>query len=48
MRGYLTEGRGWLEEALISGGEIPDAVRARVMDGAANLAYEQAIALART
>ncbi|HXT34346.1 MAG TPA: tetratricopeptide repeat protein [Chloroflexota bacterium] len=60
LRGYLTEGRGWLEEALISGGESPAGVRARVLDGAASLAYgqndyaragalhEEALALRRT
>jgi predicted ATPase len=58
-RGYLTEGRGWLEEALASDQPAPSAARARALDGAGNLAetqgdygqaiafYEEALALRR-
>ena len=40
-RGYLTEGRGWLEGALVSGGQGLDALRARALIGAGVLAGQQ-------
>jgi predicted ATPase/transcriptional regulator with XRE-family HTH domain len=43
IRGYLSEGRRWLEEALASGGAgvgvVPATVRANALNGAGNLAY---------
>ncbi|HYO48277.1 MAG TPA: tetratricopeptide repeat protein [Chloroflexia bacterium] len=43
IRGYLSEGRRWLEEALALGeavvGVVPAAVRANALNGAGNLAY---------
>ena len=41
MRGYLTEGRGWLEEALGSPGVQPPLVRARALAGAGAIAWRQ-------
>jgi predicted ATPase/class 3 adenylate cyclase len=42
-RGYLSEGRGWLEDALTRARAaiIPAAVRARALNGAGNLAHRQ-------
>jgi len=50
MRGYLVEGRGWLEDILARSGETPGAVRVKVLRGAGGLAwwqgdYERATAL---
>ncbi|HEX9987086.1 MAG TPA: tetratricopeptide repeat protein [Chloroflexia bacterium] len=43
IRGYLSEGREWLEEALALGkdstGAVPATVRANALNGAGNLAY---------
>jgi non-specific serine/threonine protein kinase len=39
-RGYLTEGRRWLEDALARGG-VPAHIRARALNGAGMLAYSQ-------
>ncbi len=59
-RGYLTEGRRWMERALARAGNVPDGVRAKALDGAASLLraqgdldaarmqYEQSLALRRT
>ncbi len=43
MRGYLDEGRGWLEQALTRKSKTlaPHAVRARALNGAGNLADSQ-------
>jgi predicted ATPase/DNA-binding SARP family transcriptional activator len=45
MHGHLSEGRGWLEQALLAGSrsEVPltSAVRAKVLNGAGALAYQQ-------
>jgi len=38
VRGYLAEGRGWLEGLLRTGGEAPAAVRAKALKAAGNLA----------
>jgi predicted ATPase/transcriptional regulator with XRE-family HTH domain len=40
--GYLTEGRGWLEWALQARGTLSAPARARVLDGASEIAYWQA------
>ena len=41
MRGYLTEGRGWLEDALGSPGVQPPLVRAQALAGAGAIAWRQ-------
>jgi predicted ATPase len=41
MRGYLSEGRRWLEEALAMGGRVSPEVRAMALAGAGELAFEQ-------
>jgi non-specific serine/threonine protein kinase len=41
-RGYVTEGRGWLERALSVGESVSPATRARLLYGAAALCHEQA------
>jgi predicted ATPase len=41
MRGYLSEGRGWLEAALASSGLAAPVVQARVLNGAGILAFVQ-------
>ncbi len=40
-RGYLSEGRGWLEEALSGSGEAPTGIRANALTGAGVLAGQQ-------
>jgi tetratricopeptide (TPR) repeat protein len=50
MRGYLTEGRGWLDRALATAGGLVPPLRARALGGAGVLAesqgdYEQATVL---
>ncbi len=50
VRGYLGEGREWLEMVLAKSGELPVALRAKVLQGAGILAwyqddYERAVAL---
>ncbi len=40
-RGYLGEGRRWLEEALAAGGRAPSTVRAKALNGAGVLAHYQ-------
>jgi predicted ATPase/DNA-binding CsgD family transcriptional regulator len=40
-RGYLGEGRRWLEEALAMGGSVPETVRAKALNGAGVLAHYQ-------
>jgi predicted ATPase/transcriptional regulator with XRE-family HTH domain len=40
--GYLSEGRRWLEGALAAGQRLPAPLRARVLDGAGEIAYWQA------
>jgi tetratricopeptide (TPR) repeat protein len=59
IRGYLGEGRGWLEAALAAGGNAPVALRAKALQMAGILAamqidyeraatlYEEALALSR-
>ncbi|MCC6792568.1 MAG: tetratricopeptide repeat protein [Thermomicrobiales bacterium] len=41
VRGYLTEGRSWLERALAVGHDAPPEVRAKALDGAGALADVQ-------
>ncbi len=41
MRGYLTEGRRWLESALASAGDAPAAERAKALYGLASLVADQ-------
>lgn len=41
MRGYLSEGRRWLEQALAAEGTTPPAVRAKAASGAGVLALRQ-------
>jgi len=41
VRGYLGDGRRWLEEALAQGAAAPDEVRAKALTAAANLARFQ-------
>lgn len=41
VRGYLGEGRRWLEEALAQRPEAPEAVRAQALNGAGVLAWSQ-------
>lgn len=41
IRGYLSEGRRWLGDALALGGDAPAAVRAMALNGAGNLAHNQ-------
>jgi non-specific serine/threonine protein kinase len=41
VRGYLSEGRGWLETALASSGSAAPLVRATALSGAGNLAQSQ-------
>jgi non-specific serine/threonine protein kinase len=40
-RGYLTEGRGWLEALLAGDGPASDAVRATALHGAGGMAFAQ-------
>ncbi|HET9496636.1 MAG TPA: tetratricopeptide repeat protein [Chloroflexia bacterium] len=40
VRGYLSEGRRWLD-SLLSGGSLPPALRARALNGASRLALRQ-------
>jgi predicted ATPase/DNA-binding XRE family transcriptional regulator len=40
-RGYMQEGRGWLERALSSTDDRPSSERARALNGAGALAYQQ-------
>src|SRR5262249_21149988 len=40
-RGYLGEGRRWLDEALATGGDAGESVRARALYGAGLLAHYQ-------
>jgi predicted ATPase/DNA-binding XRE family transcriptional regulator len=40
-RGYMQEGRGWLERALSSAGGLPSPERARALNGAGVIAYQQ-------
>jgi non-specific serine/threonine protein kinase len=40
-RGYLSEGRGWLEAELANSGPAAPVVRARALNGAGNLAFNQ-------
>ncbi|HYP18451.1 MAG TPA: tetratricopeptide repeat protein [Chloroflexia bacterium] len=43
VRSYFSEGRRWLAQFLsMPGGETPNAARARALNGAGNLAYNQA------
>jgi tetratricopeptide (TPR) repeat protein len=41
MRGYLREGRQWLEQALALSPEAPDAARARALEGLGTLTWNQ-------
>jgi non-specific serine/threonine protein kinase len=41
IRGYHTEGRRWVEDALCSGGDAPPLVRAKALNAAGNLSSEQ-------
>jgi predicted ATPase/class 3 adenylate cyclase len=41
-RGYVTEGRGWLEQILSAGATLSPAIRAHALLGAALLCHEQA------
>ena len=41
LRGYLSEGRRWLDRALAAAGDAPAAERARALLGAGKLAYAQ-------
>lgn len=41
MRGYLSEGRGWLEEALGAGGPQPPRVRAQALAAVGAIAWRQ-------
>jgi predicted ATPase/Flp pilus assembly protein TadD len=41
VRGYWSEGRGWLEEALAGNTETPSEARAKALRGLARLAVEQ-------
>jgi non-specific serine/threonine protein kinase len=41
MRGYITEGRKWLTDALTVSGDAPSVSRARALNAAGNLALEQ-------
>jgi predicted ATPase len=41
VRGYWSEGRGWLEEALAGNAETPSTARAKALTGLAKLAVEQ-------
>jgi predicted ATPase/Tfp pilus assembly protein PilF len=41
MRGYLSEGLGWLEDALAAAGTAPAALRAAALNGAGNLLVER-------
>ena len=48
VRGHLSEGRAWLEQALTASDDAPDEMRARALYGAGSLAeaqgdYEQAV-----
>ena len=40
-RGYLSEGRGWLEGALAQRGNVPALIRAKALKGAGTLAWAQ-------
>ncbi len=49
VRGYLPEGRSWLEKALLKGEHAPENVRAKALHAAGNLAWGQGdYATART
>jgi predicted ATPase/class 3 adenylate cyclase len=41
VRGYLAEGRRWLDEAIARSGSAPDALRASALYAAAGFAYRQ-------
>ena len=41
VRGYLGEGRMWLESALASGSDVPPVLRAKSLSNAGRLAYRQ-------
>jgi predicted ATPase/DNA-binding CsgD family transcriptional regulator len=41
VRGYLSEGRRWLEDALAGGGSASASVRAKALNGAGTLAHYQ-------
>lgn len=41
LRGHLTEGREWLEEALKAGNKVPSSVRRKVLTGAGRIAQLQ-------
>lgn len=41
VRGYLSEGRGWLEQGLARGANLPPTLRARALRAAGNLALVQ-------
>jgi predicted ATPase/class 3 adenylate cyclase len=41
LRGHISEGRRWLETALLRGGEAPASLRTKALDAAAGLAYRQ-------
>jgi DNA-binding CsgD family transcriptional regulator/tetratricopeptide (TPR) repeat protein len=41
LRGYLSQGRGWLERALAVGDGVPTATRAKALHGAGVLAHYQ-------
>ena len=40
-RGYMQEGRGWLEKALSRGDDYPSLARAKALNGAGAIAYQQ-------
>ena len=40
FRGHLSEGRGWLERALLAGGDAPVPVRARALFGLGRIAHQ--------
>jgi predicted ATPase/transcriptional regulator with XRE-family HTH domain len=40
-RGYLSEGRRWLSQALAAGADAPASTRAKALRGAGSLAYQQ-------
>jgi predicted ATPase/DNA-binding CsgD family transcriptional regulator len=41
FRGHLSEGRGWLERALLGGSSAPGPVRARALFGLGRIAHQQ-------
>jgi len=48
VRGYLTEGRGWLEQALAGAASVPALLRRRALTGAAAIALLQGDYVAAT